>query len=1156
MSNFVHLHLHSEYSLLDGACRISDIPKAAKAMGQKAVALTDHGNMFGAVEFYRACKAEGVKPIIGCEVYLAPNSRFEKAKVNNFSYYHLVLLATNEIGYKNLSYLVSCGYTEGFYVKPRVDIEILREHHEGLIALSACLAGYIPASIIQGDIAGAKNHILQMKAIFGENNFYLELQNHGIDEQILVNETILELSRLTNTPMVCTNDVHYIKKEDSYLQTVLMSIQMNTTLSRKSEKMFTTNEFYMKNEAQMSEMFSMYEGAIENTAKIADRCNFDFEFGVTRLPKYILPKNISSKEYLSNLAYSGFESRIKSGKIVFSDEHPREEYEERIQYELSVIDSMGYNDYFLIVWDFINYAKSQQIPVGPGRGSGAGSLVAFLLGITDVDSIKFDLLFERFLNKERVSMPDIDTDFCYERRDEVIEYVKRKYGADHVAQIVTFGTMAAKAAIKDVGRVLEIPYNDVDLVSKLIPRRLNVTLKEALNEVEEIQRLYNNDDKIKNLFDTAMALEGMPRHASTHAAGVVITDLPIVDYLPLSTNGGVTVTQYDMDTVAQLGLLKFDFLALRYLTIIYDTERIIKQRQPDFDIDTIPLDDKNTYKFISSGKTDGVFQLESAGMKQVLTKLQPENIDDIIATIALYRPGPMDSIPSYIERKHNKSKISYKTKLLEPILKSTYGCIVYQEQVMQIFSKIAGYSYGRADIVRRAMSKKKAEVLNQERSCFIEGAVNNGLDEQIAVELFEEMESFAKYAFNKSHAAAYAIISYRTAYLKANYPKEYYASLITSVLGSSEKVNNYIDECSKIGIRVLPPDVNYSDVNFSVEGDNIRFGLLALKNVGRSFISSIISERKANGLYSDFDDFIFRLKESDISKRQVEALIKSGAFDSFGRYRSQLFRVYESAIDGANAITKSTANGQLDITQLMSADDLSTTIPKINYPDIEEFSMKDLLLFEREVLGLCFSGYILDSYDKHLSILKPTEISRILENDELREKQQVAVAGLIISRTLKKTKNDETMAFLKISDSFGEIEVIVFPKMLEAYSSIMFVDNVIFVKGTVSLKEDEPPKIILNSSTLVLSNSEYVESKKEESKLYLKVSSINDPIVKQIIDLLKEFSGDTEIIFYDNSQKKYVKASQLKVFASDDVISALKALLGQDAVVLKSNRNS
>ena len=1152
MSNFVHLHLHSEYSLLDGACRIKDIPKRAKELGQKAVALTDHGNMFGAVEFYKACKSEGIKPIIGCEVYLAPNSRHEKSRIGTVSYYHLVLLAKNEIGYKNLSYLVSCGYTEGFYMKPRIDLEILRSHSEGLIALSACLAGYIPSAIIAGDIEGAKEHIKTMQSIFGKEDFYLELQSHGINDQEIVNSTILELSKQTGAEMVCTNDVHYLTKGDAYIQNVLMSVQMNVTLNSKSDKMFPTNEFYFKSEDEMRLNFGYVESAIKNTAKIADKCNFDFEFGVTKLPKYKLPPEITSKQYLANLAYDGFEKRKSLKQIEFTDAHPESLYLERIDYELSVIDKMGYNDYFLIVWDFINFAKNQNIPVGPGRGSGAGSLVAYLLEITDVDSIKFDLLFERFLNIERVSMPDIDTDFCYERRDEVIEYVKKKYGSDHVAQIVTFGTMAAKAAIKDVGRVLEVPYNDVDLVSKAIPKRLNITIQEALSESEELKALYHGNLKIRELIDTAMQIEGMPRHASTHAAGVVITDKPLVDYLPLSTNGGAVVTQYDMDTVANLGLLKFDFLALRYLTIISDTEKLIKKKDSSFRIDKIPLDDKQTYKYISSGRTEGVFQLESGGMKQTLMKLQPESIDDIIASIALYRPGPMDSIPAYIERKHDKSKISYKTPLVEPILKSTYGCIVYQEQVMQIFSKVANYSYGRADIVRRAMSKKKINELLKEREIFIEGAISNGVSKDAATELFDEMESFAKYAFNKSHAAAYAVISYRTAYLKCKYPKEYYASLITSVLGNVGKIIEYIEECEKLGIKVLPPDVNHSDVNFSVEENSVRFGLLALKNVGRNFISAIVNERIQNGQFKDFDDFLYRLKGSDMNKRQLEALIKGGVFDSFGKTRLQLFSVYEDALNAMQRISKSTQNGQLDIMQFLSAEEVEETIPKIDYPEPIEFDIKDKLLYEREILGMCFSGHILDSYSKHLNELSPSKLTEILNNPDIKDRTSVNVAGLVVQKTVKKTKNDENMAFVKLADSCGEIELVVFPKAYLKYSDQINTDNVIFVTGQISLSDEQEPKIIVNTIENVMQNQFYKKSPiNSTSKLYLKVQAIDSNVVTEIISLLKEYTGDTEIVFYDLSKKKYIRANNVKISVNQNIISALKMILGEDAVVLK-----
>lgn len=1148
--DFVHLHLHSEYSLLDGACRIKDIPKRAKELGQSAVAITDHGNMFGAVEFYKSCVDEGIKPIIGCEAYVAPSDRFEKSKVNGSAYSHLVLLVKDEVGYKNLSYLVSSGYTEGFYIKPRIDIEILRTHSEGLIALSACLAGYIPHCIVAGNIKGAEEYIRLMQNIFGRENFYLELQNHGISDQTTVNAALVTLSEKTGAPLVCTNDVHYIKKSDAYIQSILMSIQTNTTISETPKIAFPTNEFYMKSAEEMAGLFGEYENAVSNTVKIAEQCNFSFEFGKTKLPKYPLNNETTAYEYLKKLTYDGFDKKIKSGRIVFTDEHPEKEYRDRIGYELGVIHEMGYDDYFLIVWDFINYAKTNGIPVGPGRGSGAGSLVAFLLGITDVDSIKFELLFERFLNIERVSMPDIDTDFCYERRDEVIEYVKRKYGADHVAQIVTFGTMAAKAAVRDVGRVLEVPYSDVDLICKNIPKRLNATLKEAFDESEEIRKLYNNDAKIKQLYDTAMAIEGMPRHASTHAAGVVITDKPLVEYLPLAVNGDITVTQYDMDTVAKLGLLKFDFLALRYLTIISDTEKLIKKRIPDFDITKIQIDDKDTYKFISSGKTDGVFQLESDGIKQVLIRLQPECIDDIIACIALYRPGPMDSIPLYIERRHNRAKIEYKTPLVEPILRSTYGCIVYQEQVMQIFSRVGGYSYGRADIVRRMMSKKKTEEMKKERSTFIEGALKNGVSEDVAASLFDEMESFAKYAFNKSHAAAYAVISYRTAYLKSKFTKEYYASLITSVLGNTEKMTEYIDECGKMGICVLPPDVNTSDVCFSVDDGKILFGLLAIKNVGKNFISAIVENRRGNGKYASFEDFVFRLKDEDINKRQVESLIKAGAFDSLGIHRSRLLAVYQEIVDSAASISKTTSNGQLDLTLLMGSDEVNASMPKFRYPDIPEMDKKELLSCEKEVLGMYFSGRVLDSYSRHLSKINPVPISDILCG-KIKDKQKVRVAGIVTSRTVKKTKNGDNMAFVGIYDGGGEIEVIAFPKIYGQFSDLLTEENVIYIDGTVSKRDEEESKVIMNGAEYLTENSEYIPDDTITKRLFLKVEDTNSPIVSEIIDTLKGFKGDTEIIFYNCKTKKYVKASGLTISVNDNILSILKDILGADSVVLQ-----
>ncbi len=1151
MSGFVHLHVHSEYSLLDGACKIKDIPKIAKKAGQKAIAITDHGNMFGVVEFFKACKAEGIKPIIGCEAYLAPASRFEKARINNLAYSHLVLLAKNEIGYKNLSYLVSIGYIDGFYVKPRIDIEVLKQHSEGLIALSGCVSGYIPKSIILGDIEGAKRHLKLMQSIFGKDDFYIEVQNHGLEEEKNVNDSLILLANECGAKLVGTNDVHYLRREDAPKQLILMSIQTNTTKSNNSDIAFKTSEFYLKTEDEMRYAFRDYPEMCDTTIEIADKCNFELEFGNVKLPKYPIPNEISSKEYLKNLAYDGFENKINKGLINFNI-NSREIYEQRIEKELTIIDQMGYNDYFLIVWDFINYAKSQHIPVGPGRGSGAGSLVAFLLGITDVDSIKFDLLFERFLNVERVSMPDIDTDFCYERRDEVIEYVRNKYGSNHVAQIVTFGTMAARAAVRDVGRVLEIPYSTVDSISKMISP--HISLEESLSENKELQKLYKNDDMIKELIDTSMSIEGLPRHASTHAAGVVITKNPLFEDIPLAINGGVTVTQYAKDAVEELGFLKFDFLALRYLTIINDTVKLIKNKNKNFDIESLTFDDPSVYKLLSSGKTDGVFQLESAGIKQVLMQLQPSCFDDIIACIALYRPGPMDSIPNYIERRHNPSKISYKSSLLEPILKSTYGCIVYQEQVMQMCVKIAGYSYGHADIVRRAMSKKKADVMEKERSKFITGALKNGIEKSVANDLFEEMLGFAKYAFNKSHAVAYAVIAYRTAYLKAKYPKEYYSSLITSVLGNISKTNEYIEECEKLNIKVLPPNVNKSEVNFSIDGSNIRFGLLALKNVGRSFISSIVDEREKNGDYLSFEDFVFRLKDADMNKRQIESLIKVGAFEGMGRNRAQLMSMYEEIVDSATNISRTTAHGQTDIFSMIDNDAHKNVLPQFDFPEIEEFSQKELLMFEKEISGLFFSGSILDSYSKHISKIKPTNIVNVIGNEEkessFKEKDSVKLVGIVVSRTVKQTKNKENMAFVTLEDESGTIEIIAFPKIYEKFADVLVLENVISITGNVSIKEDEPYKILLANAENLITDANY-DDNFSQSKLFLKVDSIRSPIVTQISQILKEGNGNCKVVFFDSSTKKYIKANELSLTVTDEVLEILKMLLGKDNVIYK-----
>ena len=1009
IKGFVHLHLHSEYSLLDGACRIAEIPRRVKECGQEAVAITDHGVMYGVVAFDRACRAEGIKPIIGCEVYVAPESRFEKSVSADGYADHLVLLCENMTGYRNLIEMVSRSFPEGFYNKPRVDEELLRTHSEGLIALSACLGGRIPKLLSKGDFEGAKETARRYSELFGKDHFYIEIQDHGIAEQKTVLPMLVKLADACGLPLVATNDCHYARRQDAEMQATLMCIQTNTTLDAGRPAAFATDEFYIKDTNEMEMIFRAYPESLRNTAKIAERCNVEFDFSTTYLPKFPCPVGTTAVEHLRALAFQGFADRVARGHIVF-DTHTEEEYRERIEYELSVIEQMGYADYFLIVQDYVAFAKSKDIPVGPGRGSGAGSLVAFALGITDVDSIKFDLLFERFLNPERVSMPDIDIDFCYNRRDEVIEYVGQKYGADHVSQIITFGTLAARAAIRDVGRVLGMPYGDVDVVARAVPQELNITISMAL-KMPTLKQLYEDNAEVRRLVDLAMAIEGMPRNVSIHAAGIVITDKPISDYVPLSLSNGTVVTQFDMDTVAKLGLLKFDFLALRYLTIIHDAETQIKESEPDFDIEKLPLDDAATYKLISSGKTAGVFQLESGGMRQMLMNLAPSRFDDIIAAIALYRPGPMDSIPTFIECRHHPERVKYATPALEPILSSTYGCVVYQEQVMSIFREIGGYTFGHADVVRRAMSKKKADVLLAERDAFESGAVERGIDREIASELFTDMESFANYAFNKSHAAAYAVISYRTAYLKQHYPREYFSALLTSVLGNQTKVAEYINECSQRGIRVLPPDINESRMLFSVCGKDIRFGLLAVKNVGRQFLQQILSERKFRP-FTSFDDFLSRMSAGDLNKRMMESLIKSGTFDNLGIYRSQLLAVYEQMIDRAAEKGKNNLEGQLD---MFSALGMVEEAPRVEYPNIPELGVREKLLMERDATGMYFSGQMLDEYGKHIKLLRPHPLSELLSEEvELVDKQRIEVAGIIGAVSVKNTRNGDRMAFFTI----------------------------------------------------------------------------------------------------------------------------------------------
>ena len=1151
--DFVHLHLHSEYSLLDGACRIADIPKAAKAAGHTAVAITDHGNLYGAVAFFKACRAEGIKPIIGCEVYVASRTRFDKEGKRDASGNHLILLCKNQTGYENLIYMVSKSFTEGFYQKPRIDLDLLRTHAGGLIALSACLAGYIPRAIVSGDFAGARQYARTLADIFGAGNFYLELQDHGIPEQREVNAELIAMAKELSLPLVATNDVHYLRKLDAEHQAVMMCIQTGRTLAEGKPIGFETEEFYYKSTSDMERLFGDVPEALANTARVADMCDFEFRFGNLYLPKIAAENGKTPFEQLRAYAFAGLEQKIEGGYIRL-DTHNKEDYTVRAEYELSVIESMGFTDYILIVRDYVTYAKTHGIAVGPGRGSGAGSLVNYLIGITDVDPLRFDLLFERFLNPERVSMPDIDVDFCYERRDEVLRYVSEHYGAEHVAQIVTFGTMAARAAIRDVGRVFGMSYAEVDRVANLVPRAIGVTLADALKQ-KELKALYESDANVARLIDTARALEGMPRHASTHAAGVVITDKEVSSYVPLSVNGDTVVTQFDMDTVAELGLVKFDFLGLRYLTIIADAERMVRASVPDFDIKKIPYDDKKTYALISEGRTDGVFQLESKGMKQVLMRLCPDSIDDVIAAIALYRPGPMDSIPQYIERRHGRDKSEYKNPALERILGKTYGCIVYQEQVMEIFREIAGYSLGKADIVRRAMSKKKASVMEAERQVFVGGAMERGMTEADAVALFEDMASFASYAFNKSHAASYAVLCYETAYLKAHYMSEYMAALLTSVLGDFGKTAAYIGECTKAGIAVLPPDINESETAFSAGGGAIRFGLLALKGVGRLFVDQLIADRRQNGAFKSFEDFVTRMGGYDLNKRQVESLIKSGAFDSLGIYRSRLLASYEKIIENAQSKNRAEIDGQIDIFAMADAGAAAAAPVRFDYPNIPEFTLREKLMLEKECSGMYFSGHVLNDYAKHIESLSAARIADILaiaEEDAeppYRDKQPVAIAGIVTKKTVKTTKNGDSMAFVTVEDRTGEIEVVVFARQYLGSAGLLVNESPIVVRGTISVRDEEKPKILMNSCERLLTDDEFAKDRPQT--LYLRVASTDTPAAVQALAELRRAPGDRPVVLYDISHARYVRLADCKVHISDSLCGTLAALLGPDNVVVR-----
>ncbi len=1162
MSNFVHLHVHTEYSLLDGACKISELLDKAVEMGQKAIAITDHGVMYGAVDFYKKAKKKGIKPIIGCEVYVSPRTRFDKIYGMDSSPYHLVLLCKNKTGYQNLIKLVSLGFTDGFYSKPRIDFDLLEQYHEGLIALSACLAGEIPRLISRGNFTEAVNTANKYKNLFGEDNYYIEIQNHGIAEQMKILPQLFELSKQTGIGLVATNDVHYINKSDSKVQEILICIQTNKVLGEKNALEFETDEFYLKSYEEMKELFGKYPGAIENTEKIADMCDFDFEFGITKLPVYTAPAGKDPIEYFDELCYNGIEKRYGNNIT--------DEIRERLNYEMSVIKKMGYVTYFLIVFDFINYAKSKGIPVGPGRGSGAGSLAAYCMGITGIDPIQYSLMFERFLNPERISMPDFDIDFCYERRQEVIDYVIEKYGSDHVAQIITFGTMAARGSIRDVGRVMGLSYGFVDNVAKQIPTEPNMTIKKALDLSESLHYEYEHDTQVKELIDTAMKIEGMPRHSSTHAAGVVITANPVDTYVPLQSNDGSIVTQYTMGTLEELGLLKMDFLGLRNLTVIRDTENEIRKTIPDFDIEKIDLQDKDVYKMFSSGKTFGVFQFESGGMRQVLLQIKPKCLEDLIAVISLYRPGPMDSIPTYVKNRQNPQDIHYKHPLLKPILEVTCGCIVYQEQVMQIFRTLAGYSYGRADLVRRAMAKKKADIMEGERNSFIygdpegkngspcAGCQANGISPELANELFDDMSSFASYAFNKNHAAPYALLAYETAFLKCHYPAQYMAALLTSVIDNTDKIIEYISECSRINIKVLPPDINESFLNFTTQGNSIRFGLLAIKNLGRNVINSIIEERAKNGVYKNFIDLMERNNQRDLNKRAIESLIKSGAVDNLGYNRHEMMESFEAVSNDIDRFNKNKDTGQMSFFGEQYENSFSYEIKKC-----DEYSEIQLLSMEKESTGLYVSGHPLEEYTELSHKIRAYTFEKLNHDISLNIGNTVDLIVMVTDIKTKTTKNNDLMAFVQAEDMTGKGEIIFFPQTYSAYGALLRSQKVLVIKGKTDKKDDDL-KIICNNVKLA---ENYITEKEEftapaakeqtadPKKLYLKLSSKNSVQMSKITSLLEYFNDEQKenlpvFVYFNDTKKTMIAPKKMWVQLCDVLINEAKYILDDDSVKL------
>ena len=1145
--NFTHLHVHTEYSLLDGSNKINEYVARVKELGMNSAAITDHGVMFGCIDFYRAAKAAGIKPILGCEVYVAPGSRFDR-EIGQAEdrYYHLVLLAENNHGYENLMKIVSKAFVDGFYYKPRVDMDLLQEYHEGIIALSACLAGEVAKNITRGMYEEAKSAALRYEKIFGKGNFFLELQDHGIPQQQRVNQQLLRMSQETGIALVATNDVHYTYDTDAEAHDILLCVQTRKLLSDENRMRYEGGQYYVKSPEEMAELFPYIPEALENTQKIADRCEVEIEFGVTKLPKFDVPAPYTSWEYLNKLCYDGLKERYR-GDLT--------ELEKRLEYELGVIKTMGYVDYFLIVWDFIRFARDHDIMVGPGRGSAAGSLVSYTLGITKLDPIKYNLLFERFLNPERVSMPDIDVDFCFERRQEVIDYVVEKYGKDRVVQIVTFGTMAARGVIRDVGRVMDLPYTQCDAIAKMIPEELNITIDKALKMNPELKNLYTTDETVKKLIDMSRRLEGLPRHTSMHAAGVVISQKSVDEYVPLArASDGSIVTQFTMTTLEELGLLKMDFLGLRTLTVIQKAVKLIeKNKGISLDMDHVDYNDKAVYDMLGAGKTEGVFQLESAGMTSFMKELKPESLEDVIAGISLYRPGPMDFIPQYIEGKNNPDSIHFLCPQLEPILSATYGCIVYQEQVMQIVRSLGGYTLGRSDLVRRAMSKKKAAVMEKERQNFVygneeegvPGCVNRGISEEIANKIYEQMMDFAKYAFNKSHAAAYAVVAYQTAYLKCHFPVEFMAALMTSVIDNPPKVADYILSCRRMGIAILPPDINKGDSTFSVDGGGIRYGLSAIKSIGKPVIESIVAERNQRGDFTSLRDFIERMTGKDVNKKAIENFIKAGAFDELPGNRRQKMMVYAQILDSVVQEKKNMMAGQMSLFDLVPEEE--KTAYEIHMPDVEEYPKEAKLAFEKEVLGIYISGHPLEEYEtcwrKNISAVTtdfmPDEESG---QPKVRDGQQVIVGGMITEKTIKYTKTNKVMAFLTLEDLLGTVEIVVFPRDYEKNVRLMEIDEKVFIKGRVSVEEERASKVICESMYSFKDAPRELWLQFETKESFLSCE-------QELYEDLKEADGKDGVVIYIKSPKAIKRLGASKsIRISQDLLVRLYEKYGKDNV--------